>query len=402
MRRVGVIFIGCGNIATFYFSTLRNHPILNVLGVMDREDSRASVYADYYSVSKYRDLAAVLSDSRAELIINLTNPRSHYAISKACLEAGKHVYSEKPLAMEMSEAEDLVRIAESKGLVLASAPSRILGETGQTMWKALREKAIGRVYAAYAEMDGGMVHTFRYKEWKNELNMPWPYKDEFEVGCTVEHAGYPVSWLSAYFGGVDTVTTFGARQVNNGEIDTALEVTPPDLTVACLRFKSGVVARLTSSWIAPHDHSMRIFGDRGVLKTDDLWQPRAPVYIFRDKTFRLVNRSITIARKEKYPMAEPPKQPLGSQIRAAAQSPLAILRSARARFLHLRKRVDFCLGPREVAESILEGRPCRLSSKYCLHNTEVVLAISNGSGCSAPYRVKTSFEPILPMPWALS
>src|SRR6187401_2365133 len=210
---------------------------------MDRDDQRSTKYARYYSVHKYAALDAVLSDTRVELVINLTNPRSHYAVSKACLEAGKHVYSEKPLAMAFPEAEALVLLAEQKGLLIASAPSRILAETAQTMWRALRDNAVGAVHAVYAEMEGGLAYRAGYKEWKNELDMPWPYKDEFEVGCTIEHAGYPVSWLTAYFGQVETVAAFSTCQISDKQTDVPLEVNPPDLTVACMKFKSGVVAR---------------------------------------------------------------------------------------------------------------------------------------------------------------
>lgn len=402
MHRVGTAIVGCGNIASFYFSALPQHPILHVIGVMDRDEERSTKYAQCYSVQRYPSLDAVLADQRVELVINLTNPRSHYAVSRACLEAGKHVYSEKPLAMSFPEAEQLVQMAEQKGLLIASAPSRILAETAQTMWKALREKAIGSVHAVYAEMDGGLIYRSGYKEWKNELDMPWPYKDEFEVGCTIEHAGYPVSWLTAYFGQVDTVTAFATCQILNKRTDIPLEVNPPDLTVACLRFKSGLVVRLTSSWIAPSDHSIRIFGDTGVLSTDDGWEPRSPVYITRTRNIRIGPKSIAIPWKKTYPMAVPPSLPFTTRVvRTIARPPRDIVRAFHARIRHLRKRVDFCLGPADVAAAIREQRPCRLSARYCLHNTEVVLAIHNAINAGPTYKVTTSFEPMRPMPWAL-
>lgn len=402
MHRVGTAIVGCGNIASFYFSALPQHPILHVIGVMDRDEERSTKYAQCYSVQRYPSLDAVLADQRVELVINLTNPRSHYAVSRACLEAGKHVYSEKPLAMSFPEAEQLVQMAEQKGLLIASAPSRILAETAQTMWKALREKAIGSVHAVYAEMDGGLIYRSGYKEWKNELDMPWPYKDEFEVGCTIEHAGYPVSWLTAYFGQVDTVTAFATCQILDKRTDIPLEVNPPDLTVACLRFKSGLVVRLTSSWIAPPDHSIRIFGDTGVLSTDDSWEPGSPVYITRVKNIRIGPKSIAVPWRKIYPMAVPPSISFASRaVRTITRPPRDLVRAFRARIRHLRKRVDFCLGPAEVAASLREQRPCRLSAGYCLHNTEVVLAIHNALDASSIYKVKTSFQPMRPMAWAL-
>lgn len=402
VAKVGTAIVGCGNVASFYCSAIPQHPILRLAGVMDRDGSRSAAYAAYYSVPKYESFNEVLNDRSVELVVNLTNPRSHFPVSKACLEAGKHVYSEKPLAMSFPEAQQLVKLAEQKKLYIASAPSRLLAETAQTMWKALQEKAIGTVHAVYAEMDGGLIYRSRYKEWINEVGMHWPYKDEFEVGCTIEHAGYPVSWLSAYFGPVESLTAFATCRIPDLQTDVNLEVIPPDLTVACLKFKSGPVVRLTSSWIAPADHSIRIFGDTGVLSTDDVWAPRSPVYITRNREIRIGPKTISIPWKKKYPLAVPPGRALTTKAgRMIMRSPRAIARALRARLLHLRKRVDFCLGPAEVATALRESRPCRLPPEYCLHNTEIVLAIHNSLETGSNHKITTSFAPMDPLPWAL-
>jgi predicted dehydrogenase len=369
---------------------------------MDSDAARSSAYSAYYSVPKYESLDDVLNDPRVELVLNLTNPRSHYPISRACLDAGRHVYSEKPLAMSISEARELVELAQRKGLYIASAPSRVLAETGQTIWKALREKVIGNVYAVYAEMDGTLIHREPYKEWVNEVGMHWPYWDELEVGCTIEHAGYPVSWLTAYFGPVETVTSFASCQVLDLGSDLKREVIPPDLTVACLKFKSGLVARLTTSWLAPHDHAIRIFGDTGVLTTDDVWAAGSRVYITRTRSIRVGPRSFRLAYKENYPMVSPPsrKSDTNGSRRTQLRSLRSIARAIRARFLHLKKRPDFCLGPAELASALRENRTCRLSPEYCLHNTEIVLAIHNSFTDGPLYAMTTSFSPMEPLPWA--
>ena len=399
MDRVGIAIVGCGNIAAFYLSTLSRHRILELRGIMDRNPSRSAAYATYYSVPEYGSLDAILNDRAVKLVINLTNPRSHFAVSKACLDAGKHVYSEKPLAMSFPEAAELVRLAAQKGLSISSAPSRILAETGQTMWRALRENVIGRVHAVYAEMDGGLIYRSGYREWMNEVGMRWPYKDEFEVGCTIEHAGYPVSWLTAFFGPVETVTAFASTQYPDLSAEAGLQVVPPDLTIACLKFTSGVVARLTSSWIAPSDHSMRFFGDNGVLSTRDLWEPKSPVYITRDWKIRVGPKTIAVPKRKKYPFALPPKN--NHAVHNKLPSLKTFARGLRARFLHLRKRVDFCLGPAELATSLSERRACRLPPKYCLHNTEIVLAIHNSLETRGYHKMTTSFDPMDPLPWAL-
>jgi predicted dehydrogenase len=405
-KRIGrsatrIALIGCGNIAAFYLKTLWKYPQFQLVGVMDRDEKRATNFSRYYSVWRYYSLMEILGDSGVELVLNLTNPRSHFEITKACLLAGKHVYSEKPLAMSFSEAHELVNLAHEKGLSLSAAPSRLLGETAQTMWKALRQKIIGRVYLAYAEMDATLVHRAPYKKWINEMGIPWPYKDEFEVGCTLEHGAYAISWLQAFFGPVETVTAFSSCQIpDKGPDVPLLGANSPDFSVAVLKFVSGVIARLTCSWIAPHNHSLRVFGDRGVLCADDIWWPRSRVYIKRYVT--IGSRTILAPWKTRYPLVRSQPPPVrgrtGDLIHAV--QPRALLRTLRARARHLRPRVDFCLGVAELDAAIKQGRSSRLSPEFCLHTTEVILAIHNAFSTGVTYRLKTSFDPIDPMPWA--
>ncbi len=391
--------IGCGNVAPFYLKTLPKYRQLQLVGLMDQDEERATRFSRYYSVLRYSSLDELLDDTRVELVLNLTNPRSHFEISKACLMAGKHVYSEKPLAMSFPEGQWLVNLANEKGLSLSAAPSRLLGETAQTFWKALRKEKIGKVYLAYAEMDGGLIHRAQYKKWINELGIPWPYKDEFEVGCTLEHAAYPVSWLQAFFGPVETVTAFSSCQILDKGADVPpLAVNTPDFSVAVLKFVSGPVARLTCSWIALPDRGLRVFGEKGVLCTDDICRPRCPVYIKRYITIGW--RMMVAPWKERYALVCPQRTSSTHANSLYRLQPRTILRALRARTRHLRKRVDFCLGIVELDAAIRERRPSRLSAEFCLHTTEVILAIHSALQTGSAYRLKTSFDPIDPMPWA--
>lgn len=371
-----IAIVGCGFVADYYLKTLPLYPDLEIAGVMDRVPERATKFSAYHSVPVYPSLAELLADPTVEIVLNLTNPRSHYEVSKAALEAGKHVYSEKPLAMAMPEAEELVNLAEQKGLIISSAPCSLLGETAQTIWKALREKKVGQVRLVYAEMDDGLVHKMPYQSWVSESGTPWPYKDEFEVGCTLEHAGYYVTWLTAFFGPAETVTAFSSCLIPNKETDVPLEVNAPDFSVACIKFASGVVARLTCGIVAPHDHELRIIGDDGVLGIEDCWYYGSPVYIKR--MMRIRRKVFMSPWKQNYPLVrKPPKfNYKGSQ------------------------QMDFARGVAEMASAIQEKRPCRLSPRFSLHNNEIVLAIQNALETGAPYKLTTTFEPVVPMPWA--
>src|SRR5258705_13780081 len=113
MMRVAIV--GCGFVADYYVRTLAAHPELELIGVLDRDIERAERFARYYSLPRYETMDELLGDSGVEIVLNLTNPRSHYEVSKRSLLAGKHVYSEKPLAMSFDEAKELVELAERNG-----------------------------------------------------------------------------------------------------------------------------------------------------------------------------------------------------------------------------------------------------------------------------------------------
>ncbi len=373
-----IAIVGCGFVADLYMGTLRLHPELELVGVADCDAERAAHFSSHHSVPAYGSLAELLADRTVEAVLNLTNPRSHYDVSKACLEAGKHVYSEKPVAMDFDLARELVEMAGARGLVLSGAPGNLLGETAQTIWKALREQVVGKVRVVYAELDDGMLHRMPYRKWASESGIPWPSKDEFEVGCTLEHAGYYLTWLAAFFGPAESVTAFSSCQIPDKLTDVPLDVQAPDFSVACIRFQSGVVARLTCGIIAPHDHSLRIVGDEGVLSTDDCWYFTSPVHIRRRMTIR--RRSFMTPWRRKYPLVKAPQRV--SRRRGAAQ-------------------MDFCRGVVEMATAVAEKRQPRLSAEFCLHVNEVVLAIQHAGHAGGSYRVQSTFEPIAPMPWAM-
>jgi len=374
-----IAFVGCGFVSDFYHKTLKLHPELELVGVMDRNQERAVHSSTYHSVPYYHSLEELLEDKRVEIVVNLTNPTSHYSVSKACLDAGKHVYSEKPLAMKFAQAQDLVKMAEEKGLYISAAPCSFLNETAQTIWKALRENQIGKVRLVYAEMDDGFVPQMPYKKWASESGIPWPYKDEFEIGCTIEHAGYVLTWLAGFFGPAETITAFSSCLIPDKHTDVPLEVNAPDFSVACVKFASGVVARLTCSIIAPHDHAMKFYGDEGILYIQDCWKDRTPVKIKRRITIR--RKTLVTPWAQNYPLVgkgNPQVKYRGSQQR------------------------NFCRGIAELATAIQEKRPSRLSTQYCLHICEMVLAIQNAWETGAPYKMTTSFDPIEPMPYAKS
>lgn len=375
-----IAIVGCGFVSDLYMVSLKLHPELEICGAFDISRERLDHFSSYYGVPKYETIEALLADPRVDCVINLTNPSSHYQVCRAALDANKHVYCEKPLAMEYEHVAELVALAESKNLQISSAPCSLLSETAQTIAKALREGVLGKVRAVYAEMDDGMVHLMPYQKWNSVRGVPWPYRDEFEVGCTLEHAGYSLTWLLGMFGPATSVTTFASVQIPDKiPYEMPAENNGPDFSVACVQFANGVVARLTCSIIAPHDHRLQFFGDEGLLWTDDTWFYHSPIYL---RKFLKIRRKLLLN-------PVPKKIPLQGTHQKLPEYGGA-------------SKMDFARGIQDIADAVRTKKNARLSGRFSQHANELALAIHNariGKGAGV-YTMRSTFEPPDPMPWA--
>jgi predicted dehydrogenase len=136
------------------------------------------------------------------------------------------------------------------------------------------------VRLVFGNFDDGMIApALSPWNWRNASGIPWPAKDEFEVGCTYEHAGYLLTWLAAFFGPALAVTSFASCQIPDKGIQ--VDCMAPDFTVGCIEYSEGVVARITCSLVAPKDRSLTIIGDQGILSVADVRDDLCPVYLQR-------------------------------------------------------------------------------------------------------------------------
>lgn len=379
---MNIAIVGCGFVADYYMTTLPNHPELKLVGVHDRDSGAAKRFAAFHGARIFDTLDALLADPSVDLVLNLTNPSSHYAVSLACLEAGRHVYSEKPLAMEIGEAEHLVTLAREKGLQVASAPSSVLGEAAQTTRRAIEDGTVGEVRLAYAEMEDSMVFRENYRSWRSLSGAPWPAEDEFAVGCTLEHAGYYLTWLCEFFGPVEEMTSFSAKLFpDKGTSQTAAEIAN-DFSVACLRFRSGAVARLTCGLAAPSDRSLHIVGTKGVLSVTDGWNARSPIYL-RDPAGHWRPRAGILGKVlRRLERGRPLKHWFGRK--------LPVPRSG-ATVPDTSSRMDFMRGPAQMAEAIRAGARPPLADAFALHVTELSIVAQSAERYPMPYRPRSTF-----------
>lgn len=380
-------FVGCGYTADLYMQNIKSYPGLELTVVTDRNQDRSRAFGNYYGIEVSPTTEAMLSDHDIELVVNLTNPGSHFEVTRMCLEAGRHVYSEKPMTINLEDARILTELAKSKGLYLSSAPCGILGETAQTLWKAWRSGEIGEVKAVYAEFDDGPVQLQEPDSWRMPSGAPFPYRDEFQVGFPISHAGYYLTWFAAFFGPAKSVTAFAAclwpdKTLGQGE---TVQVTNPDTSTAVITFESGVVVRLNCSLVAPHNHRMQMIGDKGILIVEDCLNYTAPVYVDKYSDMKFRAQRYSIARR--YPFIKAWFDPQYKEYPP--------LKKFNWKNRNARHRQDYMRGVAELANAITEQRRSRLPEDFCLHITELVWAIQYAK--EAPYNVTTSFEPLEPM-----
>ncbi len=370
-----IALLGCGFVADLYMRSLQAMQGISVHSAHDRDEDRLSRFCAHWQLRADPDLESFLAAlPEGCVVLNLTNPAAHYALNKALLEAGHHVYCEKPLALELGQAKALHALAAEKGLMLASAPCSVLGEAAQTLGHALRGGVAGTPRAIYAELDDGFIPQAPYKGWHSESGAPWPFEDEFRTGCTLEHAGYYLTWLISWFGSVRKVVAASTEVLPD---KAGLGPAAPDLSVATLFFENGPVTRLTCSIVASHGHGIRIFGDRGVLSCKASWDNAAKVRFARRSVLRRRLIESPFPRRLRLPQ---PTHPKVKRWGAAA--------------------MNFMLGPAEMLEALREGRPCRLTPDFALHLTEVTLAIQNAGEDAGAQVMTTRCDPMEPMPWA--
>ena len=337
-----------------------------------------------------------MEDPGVEMVLNLTNPGSHFDVSAAVLQAGKHLYTEKPLGMELSQSETLIALAKEHQVRIGCAPCSVLSDTAQTVWKALKEGAIGKVRLVYANFDDGMIAP-RMKpwSWESESGAPWPAKDEFEVGCTYEHAGYFLTWLSAFFGPARKVTAFSSCQIPDKGIP--VEQMAPDFSVGCIDYDDGVVAKVTTGLVAPRDKSLTIIGDDGVLFVRYLRNDREPVFIRKDTpegNQRLMEKALNLMQSKLQVLGRYLPVPVDNW-QLYKQYPM--LKGKDFAPAGHRKPVDFFRGPQDMHDAIRNNRPHRLSGELGLHIFEIIEALQYPKDFDHQRVIRSEFPPIEPL-----
>lgn len=403
--KVGII--GCGYVFDHYMSTWSRHPNLVLKGVADIDRARLDTVARAYDLRAYASNEEMLADDEITVVANFTSIESHYEVTRAALLAGKHVYSEKPLTTNLDEARALFALAEERGLRLSCAPSNAMGDTSQTMWKAVRDGSVGDVRIVYAEFDDNVIYKMYPETWRSRTGAPWPYLHEYEQGCTYEHVGYHLTWMCAMFGPVKSVTAFSKVALPDKTDQPLHPADTPDFSVACLNFHSGVVARVTCSIGVPYDHRMRIVGDKGMLTADTYRHYQCPVYLEQFsqltlnarkarsvRTNTLLQWLLGVGGRRLKLLRLPPPGTEGDNLpKVKWWSPGSLLRAVKQAQLGQQDKV---VGIAELCDALARGRPSFPPHDFTLHLTELTIAIQSAGMASSTVELETSFAPVDP------
>lgn len=265
--KIGVI--GCGNISSNYIRNSRQYDNIVFSAFADLDLDRAKAKAEEYgNGAKACTVDEILADPEIEIILNITIPKAHYSVAKAALQAGKHVYNEKPLTISREEGKELCDLAAEKGLRLGGAPDTFMGAGIQTCRKIIEEGLIGDPVGATAFMMG-----HGHESWHPDPEFYY----EVGGGPMFDMGPYYLTALVNLMGPVDSVMgstriSFPERTITSEKkYGKKITVEVPTHVVGLLNFTNGAVGTIITSfdvW-AHHMPRIEIYGSKGSLIVPD-------------------------------------------------------------------------------------------------------------------------------------
>ena len=353
---LGLGIVGTGNIAGAYARDILTHPEIRLAAATDLDAAKAAAFGAEHGCPIHGSLDELLADPSVDIVVNLSIHHAHYEVTKRSLEAGRHVYSEKPMALRSSEAQELVALAASRGLRLGCSPSTFLGEAQQTAAAVIRSGRLGQVRAVYAEVNHGRIEAWH--------PAPVPF---FDVGVMVDVGVYPLTIVTSILGPARSVRAWGWELMpDRTTVDGApFRIGSPDLIVAAIELDGGAVMRLTSSFYiglpAKNGEGIEFHGDDASLALGNFEKADATVELG--------------SYGERYELVDPVRPPF--------------------------RGTAWARGVAEMADAIAEGRPHRASAEQAAHVVEILeaAAVSMADG-GRRIDIAASFTPPPLMPWA--
>lgn len=358
VKPVKTAIVGCGTISRAYLEAMiHQFKILDVVACCDIKPQKAAETAEKYRL-RALTIEELKNDPSIEIAVNLTIPPAHYDVTKQLLEAGKHVYTEKVLSVELSEAAELVRLADEKGLYLGVAPDTFLGSAIQTARSAVESGMIGDVTSCYCALHRDASLSAE----RSSLALVPGGGIGFDVGI------YYITALLSILGPVREVS--GVMRTRNRQrkhysvdrLGEPYEMECENLLAGTMDFVSGVVGNFifdsNSIQIIPERPSLVLYGTQGILSMAD------PNCFGGDVAVVLKGNHRPFILQQSYAYSEESRG----------------------------------LGVAEMAWSMRSGRKNRANKEMAYHALEVLHGVGISKSSKTVYALKSSFEKMPPIP----
>ena len=346
---VAIGMIGCGNISDAYLTGAGRSKLVRVKSVADLRADAAAAQAKKYGVQAVQ-VDALLGDADIDIVINLTVPLAHAAVSRSIIDAGKHVYSEKPLATDYLDGRALLEAAAAKGVRVGCAPDTFFGAGHQACRGAIDAGRIGGVVAGAATILGHGAESWH-------PNPEFFYKRG--AGPVLDMGVYYITQLVNLLGPVVRVasqasTATPTRPITGGPMrGQTITVEVPTTVNGVLHFDGGANVSISASFdVWKHQRRpCELYGTEGsLLPPDPNFFGGAPMLSQRDGDWQELDTSA-------FPFREPNRT-----TRSGA---------------HV---ADYrIVGVLDMATAIRAGRPHRANGTLALHVLEVMEALQRSS-----------------------
>ena len=357
-EKVKTAVVGCGMISGIYLKNMTSaFSILEVVGCCDIVKERMERRAAEFNV-RQMSIEEILSDKSIELVLNITDPVNHHLVSTQVLNAGKHLYSEKPIDLSIEAARELVQLADKKGVLYGSAPDTFMGQAIQTARFYVDSGLIGDVTSVTAVLnrDAGILAE-RY-----------PFTALPGGGIGLDVGVYYVTAILSILGPTKQVAGFvTTRNVerthyfpgkdNYGE---KFSLQAENLVSGSFQFESGAFGSImfNSCSIGNEKPQIIMYGTEGILYMPDPNHFGGEVRV--------------ILKGQTEPVALPPTHAFAENHRG--------------------------IGPAELAWSLRKGRKPRTSKEMAFHGLELLLGLYKSCETKKFYEMTSTFQRPAPIP----
>ena len=267
MEDVRIAVAGCGSVSEHYLANLQNSASAQVIGVCDIIESRFRERMAEFEVSKgFASVDKMLASLEFDMLLNLTSMPAHYEINRKALSAGKHVFSEKPLANTYEKGKELLDLAHAKGVRLWAAPTVVLSPQFRFMAEALAGGRIGKVYAAHA------CYGHSGPSWG-----PWFYKEG--GGSMHDLAVYNITTLTGLLGPAKSVVAMMGTVIPERTIEREnVRVTADDNMMLMMDHGDSVFSHIQSGFVyfvQNEDRTIELIAKGGAMNLLGWdWEPK--------------------------------------------------------------------------------------------------------------------------------